>query len=245
MSQPLIKSNRQLIRIWYEFLRLSYEIPEMKDNLKKSRSYYRKWGTKNEILTTKFDKWWTDHKPLFEGVDLRESDTISKDPLNLNVIVPIDAPIGESLRNFEEILRRKKNETKDLKREYAFSKDKNRIDGYRLYEILMIFGYWLKSGSPRINSHFIEGFEETLDNRKRSVWRPNEFQEWNLKPRPEKFEISDARMLETFRKEKKRSGEKKGADIFEISTARMRRTIRLGKKIADNVSQGVFPGIYR
>ena len=245
MSQPIIKSNRQLIRIWYEFLRLSYEIPELKENLKKSRAYYRKWGTKNEILTTKFDKWWTDHKPLFEGVDLRESDTISKDPLNLNVIVPVDAPIGESLRNFEKLLRRKKNEAKDLKREYAFSKDKNRIDGYRLYEILMIFGYWLKSGSPRINSHFIEGFEETLDNRERSVWRPNEFQEWNLRPRAEKFEISDARMLETIREEKKRSVEKKGADIFEISTARMRRTISLGKKIATNVASGVFPGNYR
>jgi hypothetical protein len=218
MTPPIIKSNRQLIRIWYEFLRLSYEIPELKDNLKKSRSYYRKWGTKNEILTTKFDKWWTDHKTLFEGVDLRESDTISKDPLNLNVIVPIDAPIGESLRNFEEILRKKKNETKDLKREYAFSKDKNRIDGYRLYEILMIFGYWLKSGSPRINSHLIDGFKERLKNRKRSVWRPNEFQDWNLG-----------------------NDEKK----FDVSTARMRRTIRLGKKIADNVSQGVFPGNYR
>lgn len=109
----------------------------------------------------------------------------------------------------------------------------------------MIFGYWFKSGSPRINSHFIEGFEETLDNRKRSVWRPNDFQEWKLRPRAEKFEISDARTLETFRKEKKRSGEKKGADIFENSTATMRRTIRLGKKIADNVSQGVFPGKYR
>jgi hypothetical protein len=218
MSQPIIKSNRQLIRIWYEFLRLSYEMPHLSDNLKKSRAYYRKWGTKKEILTTKFDKWWKDHKPLFEGVDLRESDTISKDPLNLNVIVPVDAPIGESLRNFEEILRRKKNETKDLKREYAFSKDKNRIDGYRLYEILMIFGYWLKSGSPRINSHFIDGFKECLDNRKRSVWRPNEFQEWNLG-----------------------NDEKK----LNVSTARMRRTIRLGKKIATNVSQGVFPGIYR
>jgi hypothetical protein len=113
MSQPIIKSNRQLIRIWYEFLRLSYEIPELKDNLKTSRSYYRKWGTKKEILTTKFDQWWKDHKTLFEGVDLRESDTISKDPLNLNLVVPTDVPIKESLRNFEKLLRKKKNETKE------------------------------------------------------------------------------------------------------------------------------------
>ena len=218
MSRPLIKSNRQLIRIWYEFLRLSYEIPELKDNLKKSRAYYRKWGTKNEILTTKFDKWWTDHKPLFEGVDLRESDTISKDPLNLNVIVPVDAPIGESLRNFEKLLRRKKNEAKDLKREYAFSKDKNRIDGYRLYEILMIFRFWWSRECPKINFDFIDGFQESLESRKRSVWIPKEFQ--------------DKKLGTTLQE-------------YEISTARMRRTISLGKKIATNVSQGVFPGNYR
>jgi len=209
--------------LWYEFLQLSYEIPELADNLKKSRNYYRKWGTKKEILETNFDQWWTEHRNFFEGVDLRESDTISTHPLNMNVIVPVDAPIGESLRNFEEILRRKKNETKDLKREYAFSKDKNRIDGYRLYAILMVFRYWVKNGSPKINFDFIDGFKECLKNRKRSVWVPKEFKKERLGVDP---------IEQTLEK-------------LEINESEVRRMVRVGKKIATNVSQGVFPGNYR
>ena len=224
MRQPTIKSNRQLIRIWYEFLRLSYEIPELKDNLKKSRAYYRKWGTKKEILTTKFDKWWTDHKTLFEGVDLLESDTISKDPLNLNVIVPIDAPIKESLGNFEKLLRRKKNETKDLKRDYSFSKPKNRINGRRLYEILLILRYWVEQGKTGINQEFIKGYKKFLGNRKMGdVWRPKEFEE-------------DRLGVDT---------NEQTLEKLEINESEVRRMVRVGKLIATSVSQGVFPGNYR
>jgi hypothetical protein len=215
MSQPLIKSNRQLIRIWYEFLQLSYEMPHLSDNLKKSRAYYRKWGTKNEILTTKFDQWWKDHKDLFEGVDLRESDTISKDPLNLNVVVPIDAPIKESLRNFEKLLRKKKRETKDLKREYAFSKDKNRIDGLRLYEILMIFRFWQTRDRPSITRSFLERLDVFFLLRKNARWTVSD-----LSKDPKYLKSDDGMRT-------------------------LRRTIKIGEKIATNVSQGVFPGNYR
>ena len=213
MSQPIIKSNRQLIRIWYEFLQLSYEMPHLSDNLKKSRAYYRKWGTKNEILTTKFDQWWKDHKPLFEGVDLRESDKISKDPLNLNVVAPIDAPIKESLRNFGKLLRKKKRETKDLKREYAFSKEKNRIDGLRLYQTLMIFRFWVKRECPKITHSFADAVEVFFILRKK--WTLTDFSK-----DPEYLKSDDGMRT-------------------------LRRTIKIGEKIATNVSQGVFPGIYR
>ena len=44
MKQPLIKSNKQLYRLWFEFLKMAHKEADLDDNLKTSAEYYAAWG---------------------------------------------------------------------------------------------------------------------------------------------------------------------------------------------------------
>lgn len=67
MRQPIVKSKRQLIRLWFEFLKMAQKEEALTDNLRASAAFYADWG---DIEGVKFDDWFKDHRHLFGETDV-------------------------------------------------------------------------------------------------------------------------------------------------------------------------------
>lgn len=61
MAQPIIKSRRQHIRLWFEFYKLALDDPSLQANLAKVRTFYEPWGDPRGV---DFDVWWKDRAYL-------------------------------------------------------------------------------------------------------------------------------------------------------------------------------------
>ena len=62
MKLPQIKSNKQLYRLWFEFLKMALKEPDLQANLAMSADFYAPWG---DVQGQLFDPWWKEHKHLF------------------------------------------------------------------------------------------------------------------------------------------------------------------------------------
>ena len=58
---------KENIRIWFEFYKLALNDPKLSKEIEKSKEYYSHWG---DVKNSKFDKWWNDHKALFDEVTM-------------------------------------------------------------------------------------------------------------------------------------------------------------------------------
>lgn len=222
MKQPLIKSNYQKIRLWFEFYKLSLQDKDLKDNLKKSKKYYEPWG---DVTNTKFDKWFESHEHLFT-IKVQEITEIPRNNTSLNISIPLTQSVTQSLKEIKQLLTRtkvlrkrslgkKKTPEKTIK--YEFTKGV-KINGKNLYEILIIYSIWLGSGKPPINTTFLLLITNVLRNRPRSHWVP-----YVINTQPKKlpngsFEYTDEQIRS------------------------IRRYIKKAKLICQSVSRGSFPG---
>lgn len=221
MFSPNPTSRRQHIRIWFEFYKLSLSDPDLSENVQKSSDYYKRWG---DVASVKFDDWWKDHKDLFGVTRVEETKRVSKHPNSLNVTIPLNQPVTNSIKQLRSIIEAKQNEkltelgidpsSKKTSSvgfgQYEFTKGVE-IRGRTLNEILVIYQIWTSKGRPPINMDLIKSINDTLRSRAKSKWVPMIM----IDEEPE--------------------------DYLNL-VRQVRRLIDRGKKITESVSKGQFPG---
>lgn len=229
MSQPMIKTQKQNILLWFRFLQLSHQLPDYKTNLKKSSNFYKEWG---EVRGVKFDDWWKDHKHLFGSTRVNEVSRVSKSPNTVTVEIPLNQPVSRSMKELKELVTTKQEErikelgltTRGMKtKSVSFGKFETtkgvELKGKTLYEILLMMEIYVDLGCPRVGTEFVDEVIKRMKNRPRSKWIPY--------------------LLHT-PKELTRKGDKM---VYPENTLnQVRRYIRRGKTILENVSKGEFPG---
>lgn len=183
-KRVLIKSNYQLIRLWFEFYKLALKDDRLTQNFEKTKKYYQPWGDVSDI---KFDDWYKSHSHLFL-LKITEIKRVPRNKNVLNVSIPLSQTITESLRQLKELLLEKQSENRP--NSYEFTKGIN-INGKTLYEIQLIYTIWLDLNKPPINTKFIYEVVTRLRNRPRAKWVPYIVQIQPKKLRDGSFEYTD------------------------------------------------------
>ena len=228
MGNPTIRTKKQRIRLWFEFYKLCLSDPDLQDNLKKSEEYYRPWGDVSDVL---FDEWWKDHHWLFGGFRVKEISRVQTYPNVLNVAIPLDQPMSNSIKHLRKIIEEKQIERLD-ELGYDTSKMKSLVPTYgdynftqgvelrgrSLYEILLIYNVWIGLDRPAINTEFIDSVKNWFANRPRAKWSP---------------------MLLMYELEPDKKGNLRYADDV---IRQYRRFIKKGQQVCKSVSLGQFPG---
>lgn len=184
MKRVVVKSNYQLIRLWFEFYKLALKDDRLTQNFEKTKKYYQPWGDVSDI---KFDDWYKSHSHLFL-LKITEIKRVPRNKNVLNVSIPLSQTITESIRQLKELLLEKQSENRP--NSYEFTKGIN-INGKTLYEIQLIYTIWLDLNKPPINSKFIYEVVDRLRNRPRAKWVPYIVQIQPKKLRDGSFEYTD------------------------------------------------------
>jgi len=228
MKQPQIKSNKQLYRLWFEFLKMAHKEPDLDDNLKASAEYYADWGDVRDQL---FDPWWRTHKYLFGTTYVKEVDRVQAAENVLYVAIPLNQPATRSISDIKALIE-DKQKTKLIEQghdpetvkslsaafgKYSFTQGVE-IRGKVLYEIQLIYGIWQDMGKPAVNSAFIKEVVNRLRARPRSKWTPYLLQ---IDPMPDK---------------------KGNLRYDEGQIRQVRRYLKKGYTVCEAVSVGNFPG---
>lgn len=228
-TQPEVKTKKQHILLWFEFYKLALDDPKLKKNLKESKGFYSEWG---DVRGLKFDDWWIDHKKLFGVTRVEEISRINKHPDVINLAIPLNQPISQSVKRLKELVANKQKQqledrgidTSKLKSlnqgfgKYQLSGSKE-FRGSVYYNILLAYRHWIDIGKPAINSDFIISLNDWfVSGRKRATWQP-----MNLLDPPK-----------TNRKGK--------LEYSETQIRQVNRWITTAKTVIENVSKGHFPG---
>ncbi len=228
MANPTIRTKKQQLRLWFEFYKLCHADPDLQDNLKKSEEYYRPWGDVSDVL---FDEWWKDHHWLFGGFRVKEISKVQSYPNVLNVAIPLDQPIINSIKYLINLIEENQRERLD-ELGYDTSKMKSLVPTYGEYNftqgielrgstlnnILLIYKVWISLDRPPINTEFIDSVKSWFANRPRAKWSP---------------------MILMYESEPDRKGNLRYADDV---IRQYRRFINKGKLVCKSVSLGNFPG---
>jgi hypothetical protein len=196
MSRLQLKSNYQLIRLWFEFYKLALTDNRLFLNFEKTKKYYQPWG---DITDIKFDDWYKSHSHLFL-LKISEITRVSKNKNVLNVSIPLSQTVTESLRQLKELLVEKQSENRP--NSYEFTKG-IKINGKNLYEIQLIYTIWLDLNKPPINSKFIYEVVTRLKNRPRAKWVPHIIQFQPKRLGNERLEYTDEQIRQIRRHIKK------------------------------------------
>lgn len=228
MKQPQIKSNKQLYRLWFEFLKMAHKEPDLDDNLQASAEYYADWGDVRHQL---FDPWWKTHKQLFGTTYVKEVDRVQVAENVLYVAIPLNQPATRSISDIKALIEDKQRaklieqgqdpETvKSLSTafgKYSFTQGIE-IRGKVLYEIQLMYGIWQDMGKPAVNTAFITEVVNRLRARPRSKWTPY-------------LMLTDPML------------DKKGNLRYDEGQIRqVRRYLKKGYAVCEAVSKGEFPG---
>jgi hypothetical protein len=108
MKRLKIKSNYQLIRVWFEFYKLALKDERLSQNFKKTKQYYEPWG---DVSDLKFDDWYKSHSHLFL-LKITEIKRVTKNKNVLNVSIPLSQTITESLKQLKQLLLEKQSENR-------------------------------------------------------------------------------------------------------------------------------------
>lgn len=226
MSQPVVKSRRQHIRLWFEFYKLAYEDPALQTNLAKVRTFYEPWGDPRGM---DFRDWWKDHGYLFGTVDVEEITRAAAAPNVLNVAIPLNLPVSQLLPKIKELVEARQRQRltelgldpkagKSLKAAFGtYEINAKELRGRPLHEAHVIYGIWLEMGKPTINSSFLQAVRDRLRNRPKAKWLPS-------------FLIREAEL------------DRRGNPRFaEEQVRQMRRSIKKAQDTCIAVSRGIFP----
>lgn len=223
---PQIKSHRQHIRLWFEFYKLAFDDPALQDNLAKVRTFYEPWGDPRGL---DFRDWWKDHGYLFGETQVEEIAKISKAPNVLNISIPLNVPASKALADIKVLIESRQrermaelgldpNSSKSLKAGFGtYEINAKELRGRPLHEAHVAYRMWLEMGKPTINSAFLQGVRDRLQNRPRAKWMPS-------------YLLREAEM------------DRKGNPRFaEEQIRQMRRSIKKADDVCVAVSKGRFP----
>tara|TARA_R110000772_G_scaffold196282_5_gene307051 strand:+ start:1122 stop:1769 length:648 start_codon:yes stop_codon:yes gene_type:complete len=166
MSQPIIKSQYQYLRLWFEFYKLALKDKSLKNNLDKSKHYYKPWGN---VKTVMFDEWFKTHGDLFAITKVKEiTGKLKQYESTINVSIPLNQSVTELLKSLKILITKKQKENPPI--QYQFTEGV--IRGKTLYEILLIYTIYINNDKPPINNDFVKKILEFFNDRKRSNWKP-------------------------------------------------------------------------
>jgi len=221
VSHLIVKSKKQHIRLWFEFLKLSRIHSEYQEDETFSLNFYAPWG---EIEDLKFDDWWPNHEHLFS---LSETQVITKVKNRagvLNVAIPLNQSISKSIEQLREIIRDQQhqllldqgvdpNSRKTTKVHLGVYETTPGVElrGRSIHEDLVMFQIWLSLGKPAINTSTIHAIRNTLKQRPKAKWIPSI--------------IADEDPLDS-----------------SNMVRQLRRRLKRAEKICFSVSKGQFPG---
>jgi len=142
---------------WIKYLKLSHEIskkyPTLKDNLIKSKDFYRPLGNYRK---RDFHDIWTEKPHLFEWTRLKVSpETLSTDPYSLDLSIPLRD--GKCfLEEIKQVIKEKKKELdlKNYTRPHFSPYSKRNLNPQLEYENFLFFEFvWnnFKKGDPEKN----------------------------------------------------------------------------------------------
>ena len=220
MASPIIKSKKQYIRFWFEFYKLALLDPSLKDNIEKSSRFYKQWGDVNNL---KFDEWWKTSKPLFGELNVKESTRIVRNKHVLNVSIPLNLTITNSLNEVKKLIEDKQQELSADGHDQA---KKSKVVGSGKYELthgieirggsineaLVTYQKFIHSDKQPINMEFVMKVHRELTNRPRAKWT-----------------LHFLGAVET-------------TSDHDNLVSYMRRMVKRGRKICEFVSKGEFPG---
>ena len=227
---PIVKSQKQHIRLWFEFYKLVCNDPSLQDNLAKVRTFYQPWGDPRGV---KFDDWWKDHANLFGTTRVEVASKVSKTSNMLTVNIPLNVPVSLALAEVKLLIEAKQSERlielglnpqSSKSRRAAFGKyevNVKELRGRPLHESLVLYQIWLDQGKPKINSTFMQAVKDTLRTRPKAKWLPG-------------FLLQEADV------------DRKGNLRFtEEQIRQMRRSIKKASNVCLAVSKGMFPDLER
>lgn len=230
MPLPAIQSQKQIYRMWFEFLKMAHKEPDLAENLQRSKGYYEPWG---DVTSLKFDDWWTGHKHLFGETAVRQVSSISNSSNAINLAIPLNLPVSKVLAEVKRLVEecqtqrlvQKGIDPKLLKSlhsgfgTYELTTGVE-IRGRTLYDIQLMYQYWQELGKPPVNSSTISEIVNRFRDRPRAKWVPYILQ---MKPLPDK----------------------KGSLRYDEGQIRqVRRYLKKGYEVCRSVATGEFPGRY-
>lgn len=226
MVQPLIKSRRQHIRLWFEFYKLALDDPSLQTNLAAVRIFYEPWGHPRGV---DFDEWWKDHGYLFGATQVEEATKVSKAPNVLNLSIPLNLPVTKTLPEIKALIEAKQRErleqlgldpksAKSLSAGFGtYEINAKELRGRPLHEAHVVYRIWLEMAQPTINSKFLQAVRDRLLSRPNAKWLPS-------------FLLREA------------EADRKGSLRFtEEQIRQMRRSIKKAQDVCLAVSKGRFP----
>ena len=226
MAQPLIKSRRQHIRLWFEFYKLVLDDPALQDNLANVRTFYEPWGDPRGM---DFREWWKDHGYLFGATQVEEATKVSKAPNVLNLSIPLNLPVTKTLPDIKKLIEARQRErlqelglnpdaAKSLHAGFGtYEINAKELRGRPLHEAHVIYCIWSEMGKPTINSDFLQAVRDRLLSRPKAKWLPS-------------FLLREA------------MPDRKGNPRFaEEQIRQMRRAIKKAQDTCVSVSKGKFP----
>lgn len=231
MKQPQIRSNKQLYRLWFEFLKMAHKEPDLASNLLASSDYYADWGNVRDQL---FDPWWKEHKHLFGITYVQEVERVTTTNNVIYVAIPLNQPASRSVADVKALIENKQRaklieqgqDPEILKSlsaafgKYSFTQGVE-IRGKVLYEIQLMYGIWQDMGKPAVNAAFITEVVNRLRARPKSKWKPYLLQ---IDPMTDK---------------------KGNLRYDEGQIRQVRRYLKKGYNVCKAVSYGDFPGLAR
>lgn len=162
---------KENIRIWFEFYKLALNNQKLSKEIESSKDYYKAWG---DIKNITFDKWWNDHKVLFDEVTIREVTEIDNDPSAIFIKVPLALPVTDLVNRFKNLIEHKQSKVRQTKtktkavpvKQYSFTLG-TEFRAQRNNDVLLIYrDVYLKNGSPAINNKFIEKIKTFYESRR-------------------------------------------------------------------------------
>ena len=153
-----------------------------------------------------------EHKKLFGVTRVEEISRINKHPDVINLAIPLNQPISQSVKRIRELVAEKQTmqlrergvDTKKLKSlnqgfgKYQVSTSEFRGSAY--YTILLVYRHYLKEGKPAINTDFITSLREWFESgRKRATWQPMNLLEDPKVNRKGKLEYSENQVRQVYR----------------------------------------------
>jgi len=206
-----IKSKRQFIRLWFECYQLCLESKNYKDNLKKSKSFYKDWGIVKDV---EFSKWFDKKEYLFEDLYVKEIDKIINNPNMINISIPLNQSMSKTLNDVKKLVESKRS--KEFNFEFT-----NNFKGVFRYINLEIYKIWINLGKIPINRKFLIEIRKDFDSRPKSKIKDSMF--LNL-PSIKKFETQFPTNVS-----------------LDNQIRTVRRGIKEVEKTIENVSKGKFP----
>lgn len=228
MKHPIIRSHRQIYRLWFEFLKLAKKEPDLQRDLAQSADFYEPWG---DVENQSFDPWWQQHKNLFGQTIVTEVDRVVRADNVLYVAIPLNQPSTRSIADVKMLIEEKQrnqllsrgidpSSVKSLSAafgQYSFTEGVE-IRGRVLYEIQMMYSIWQELGKPPVNTAYVAEVVKRLRSRRRSKWTPYLLQ---IDPMPDK---------------------KGNLRYDEGQLRQVRRYLTKGYAVCKSVAQGEFPG---